>query len=384
MLKRFIVFLLIAIFSIGIFATTTINVWFSWEGQKEFQTLVDQFNTSQSLYHVNLVYIPSMTQKLQITLSSGNQLPDLALIQSGYDMGFLVNANVLTPVGTVNTSKAFYNSFLTNGKLYAYPYYADVQVIYLNRKIYKGPLPSDNWNLSDFETLANKIKEDGHIGAVLNNTSSYFFNSFYAAFNEGVIPQENGIPIVNNNGTIKAAEFYNKIFNVDKIAVSFTKAALINSFTSGKTGMLFQGSFLIPDFLNLGLDFTILPYPYFDNGQPIQPDFDAKGFAIFKNSEAVRAFLDYITSAKNEVYFCASTYKLPANLEAMHELDNSNQFFRIMDLSGQKGLILPTTNVFQTAYSDAISTALQLYLSGQMSVDEALSKAQNYIDSQAK
>ncbi|WP_161847173.1 sugar ABC transporter substrate-binding protein [Athalassotoga saccharophila] len=380
-MKKVLIITSLLIISIYAFATVNINVWFSWEGQKEFETLVNKFNESQSLYHVNLVYIPNMTQKLQISLSAGTQLPDIALVRNDV-IGMLANAKVITPISTVSTLPAFMDAFKLNGKLYAYPYYADLQVVYLNRSIYQKSLPYD-WTLNDFEEVASSIKETGHVGLSMNAFSSYFFNSFYAAFNGGKIPMENGVPIVNNDGTKKAFEFYKDIFNVKKIAVSYDKSALIQSFKSGKAGMLIQGSFLIPDFLSSKLDFTILPYPTLD-GKMIPPTFDAKGFVIFTDNKAVRSFLDYISRPDNEVYFCKSTYKLPASIDALHELENSNDFFKVMDLSARNALIVPTTTIFNDAYSNAITTALQLYLTKQMSLDESLQKAQEYINSQAK
>lgn len=374
----------IAVLSIAAFSVTNITVWFSWEGQKEFDSLVNEFNASQSNYHVNLSYIPNMTQKLQISLSAGTFLPDIALVRNDI-IGELANAKVITPVGTVDTLPAFTRSFDLNGKLYAYPYYADLQVVYLNTKIYNGQIPGYNWTLSDFENIASEIKSKGYIGVAFNSFSSYFFNSFYAAFNNGTIPLKNGIPMVDNTGTMKAFEFYNQIFNKDKIAVSYNgQSAMITSFKTGKAGMLIQGSYLIPDFLDSNIDFVVLPYPNFDDGTPIQPTFDAKGFVIFKDDNAVKAFIDYITSKKSEEYFCTATYKLPANINAMRELESSNKFFKAMDVSSQKSLVLPTTTIFNVAYSNAISTALKLYINDHISLTQVLEKAQNYIDSQAK
>ncbi len=381
MVKKILIITLLLAISMYAFATVNINVWFSWEGQREFETLVNRFNDSQSLYHVNLVYIPNMTQKLQISLSAGTELPDIALVRNDV-IGMLANAKVITPISTVSTLPAFLDSFELNGKLYAYPYYADLQVVYLNKSIYPKPVPY-NWTLSEFEDVASSINETGHVGLSMNSFSSYFFNSFYAAFNGGKIPLKDGVPIVNNDGTRKAFEFYNDIFNVKKIAVSYDKSALIQSFKSGKAGMLIQGSFLIPDFLSSKLNFTVLPYPILD-GRMIPPTFDAKGFVIFTDNKAVNAFLNYISSPDNEAYFCKSTYKLPANIDALHELENSNDFFKVMDLSARNALIVPTTTIFNNAYSNAITTALQLYLTKRMSLDESLQKAQEYIDSQVK
>lgn len=382
-LKKFFVLAFIVVLSIAAFSVTNITVWFSWEGQKEFQSLVNEFNASQSNYHVNFVYIPNMTQKLQISLSAGTTLPDIALVRNDI-IGELANAKAITPVGTVDALPAFTKSFDLNGKLYAYPYYADLQVVYLNKKIYNGQIPNYNWTISDFENIAFKVKSEGYVGVVFNSFSSYFFNSFYAAFNNG-IPIKNGIPMVNNTGTMKAFEFYNQIFNTNKIAVSYNgQSAMVTSFKSGKAGMLIQGSYLIPDFLNSNLDFAVLPYPNFDDGTPIQPTFDAKGFVIFKDNVAVKTFIDYITSEKNEEYFCTPTYKLPANINAMHYLEKSNEFFKVMDVSAQKSLVLPTTTIFNVAYSNAISTALNLYINDHASLTQVLERAQNYINSQAK
>lgn len=381
-MKRFLTFIVLIMISVYAFATVNVTVWFSWEGQKEFESLVNDFNASQSLYHVNFVYIPNMTQKIEISLSAGTQLPDVALVRNDV-IGMLANAHVITPISTVETLPAFSQSFELNGRLYAYPYYADLQVIYINKNIYDKTIPYD-WTLKKFEEVATYIKDKGYIGISMNSFSSYFFNSFYAAFNGGKIPLKDGIPIVNNVGTKRAFEFYNDIFNVKKIAVSYDKSALIQSFKSGRAGMLMQGSFLIPDFLSSKLNFVILPYPNLDDGTPIPPTFDAKGFVVFKDNEAVKAFINYITQTSNEVQFCKSTYKLPANLGAINELANSNDFFKVMDLSASKALILPTTTIFNEAYSNAITTALQLYLTGQISLDSSLKKAQEYIDSEVK
>lgn len=357
----------------------TVTVWFSWEGQKEFQSIVNEFNRVHPDVQVNLVYIPNMIQKLRIMLASNGNFPDIALIRNN-DLGLLTDANVIKPVSGIKTTAAFYKSFLVNGSEYAYPYYADIQVVYLNKALFKGiPFPKNDWSFSDFEKTAEALKNNGHIGLLLQKTSPYFFDSFNAAFNDGIIPEKNGIPLVNATGTFKAAKLYNYLFNERKIAVSYKKMALVNAFKTQRAGMFMMGSFLIPDFLNLNLDFTILPYPSLDNGNPIPPVLDSKGFVIFNSNPAVKEFLDYVTSAKIEEKFCKSTYKLPANEEAMKSLGEENTFFKTMSLSARNALILPRSKVFKEAYGKAISTALTLYLSGEMPLEEAFARAQKYI-----
>ena len=372
------VILTIAISSLA----TTITVWFSWEGQKEFQSIVNEFNRIHPNIHVNLVYIPNMIQKLKITISSKGYFPDLALVRND-DIGLLFNSKVIYPIKNVKTMPAFYKSFLVNGIEYAYPYYADVQVVYVNKTIFKKAsiaIPPNNWTLSLFENIAERLKKHGKIGVVFQDVSPYFFHSFNAAFNNGKLPEKNGIPIVDTAGTLKAARLYYHLFNTKKIAVSYRKMALIDAFKTGKSGMMLMGSFLIPDFLKSGLNFTILPYPSLDNGTPIPPVFDSKGFVLFKKNSAIEKFIDYVTSAKIEEKFCGQTYKIPANEKAMSVLEKENNLFKVMSLSAKKALILPTSKIFKEAYGRAISTALNLYLNGQLSLKEAFSKAQEYIN----
>jgi len=380
-LKRAIILLVVMLVIVPLFSSAdTITVWFSWEGQKQFQSVVDDFNTVHPNSHVELVYIPEMIQKLRITLSSGSPLPDVALVRNN-DLGILVDAGVIKPAGKVNTTPSFYKSFLVNGVEYAYPYYADVQVVYVNKNLFKGiSFPSLNWRLSDLENIASKLKENGYIGIVFSKNSPYFFNSFNAAFSGGKIPEKDGIVLVNTPGTLKAAELFKSLFDVKKIAVSYKKMALINAFKTGKAGMMLMGSFLIPDFLDSKVNFTILPYPILDDGRPIPPVFDSKGFVVFRESREVKDFIDYVTSTEKIEKFCRQNYKIPSNVNAIRALEGENEFFKVMSMSAERSLILPTSKVFKNAYVPAVSTALSLYLNGELSLKEAFSKAQEYIN----
>ncbi|RKX56388.1 MAG: hypothetical protein DRP50_00345 [Thermotoga sp.] len=380
-MKRAIILLVVMLVIVPLFSSAdTITVWFSWEGQKQFQSVVDDFNTVHPNSHVELVYIPEMIQKLRITLSSGSPLPDVALVRNN-DLGILVDAGVIKPAGKVNTTPSFYKSFLVNGVEYAYPYYADVQVVYVNKNLFKGiSFPSLNWRLSDLENIASKLKENGYIGIVFSKNSPYFFNSFNAAFSGGKIPEKDGIVLVNTPGTLKAAELFKSLFDVKKIAVSYKKMALINAFKTGKAGMMLMGSFLIPDFLDSKVNFTILPYPILDDGRPIPPVFDSKGFVVFRESREVKDFIDYVTSTEKIEKFCRQNYKIPSNVNAIRALEGENEFFKVMSMSAERSLILPTSKVFKNAYVPAVSTALSLYLNGELSLKEAFSKAQEYIN----
>ncbi len=379
MKKVFVVFMVIALASF--YFAGNITVWFSWEGQGEFMNIVRNFESTHPNINVNVVYVPRMIQKINITLASGGKFPDVALIRNDY-IGILANAGVIHEVKDVQALKKIYDSFLLNGKEYAYPYYADVQVVYANKSLFKSvKLPNWNWTISDFENVASKLKKSGKAGVILEEFSPYFFVSFDAAFNGGTLPQKDGIPVVNGKGTLKAAEFYNSIFNVKKIAVSYEKMAMVNAFKMGKAGLFVMGSFMIPDIMQSGMNFTVLPYPYFKKGEPIPPVLDSKGFAVFNDSKAVQEFLNYVTSAQAEKKFCLSTYKLPANIEAASELGKNNEFFKAMQVSEERSMILPTTRIFKEGYMRSLKTALRLYLSGKMSLKEAFDRAQEYIES---
>lgn len=381
--KISVVALLLISFSLVSLAST-LTVWFSWEGQNEFLSIVKEFEQTHPGVHVNVVYIPKMIQKLRITLASGGSFPDVALVRNDY-LGILVEANKIHPV-TVDTKDFGTNiskAFMVNGKEYAYPYYADVQVVYLNNSIFKKTkvvYPSFNWTLDDMEKTAQMIKKHGYVGILLNETASYFFNSFNAAFNDGKIPQQNGIPVVTGEGTLKAAELYNYLFNEKKIAVNYQKMALVNAFKTGKAGMMFMGSFLIGDFVKSNIDFSILPYPYLNKNQPIPPVLDPKGFVVFKEGDEAKEFLDYVTSAKMEEKFCSKNYKLPANSNAADTLQDQNEFFKVMNISAKRAIVLPTSKVFKEGYVKAVETALSLYLSGKMELKTAFEKAQEYIE----
>ena len=373
-------FLIAGIFSLSL--ASTITIWFSWEGQEDFLSIVKNFERSHPNVKVNVVYVPRMIEKLHITLASGGNFPDIALVRNDY-LGILVGANKIHPVTVEKVPSNILNAFKVNGKAYAYPFYADIQVVYINKYVFdrtKAPYPSENWTLGDLESIAQHVKENGYIGLLLNGVASYFFNSFNAAFNEGKLPQEDGVPVVTGQGTLKAAKLYNYLFNVKKIAVNYRKMTLVNAFKNNKAGMMLMGSFLVKSFINDGVNFLIWPYPYLEKDRPIPPVLDPKGFVIFKESKAARDFLNYVTSAKVEEKFCLDTYKLPTNSQAAEELGNKNPFFKVMNVSSKRSITLPTSRVFKEGYVRAVGTALKLYLSGKMKLEDAFEKAQEYIE----
>lgn len=382
-MKRFLTFAIISTLFLSLGLASTLTVWFSWEGQSTFLSIVKKFEQTHPNIKVNVVYIPKMIQKLRITLASGGNFPDIALVRNDY-LGILVSANKIHAVSVENVPSNIVKAFTVNGKEYAYPFYADIQVMYLNKYVFDKtdtPYPKERWTVKDLESLAQHIKDHGYIGLLLNGVASYFFNSFNAAYNGGEIPQKDGIPVVTGKGTLNAAKLYNYLFNVKKIAVDYKKMALVNAFETNKAGMMFMGSFLIKKFLDSNVDFSIWPYPYLNSNQPIPPVLDPKGFVVFKSSRVAKEFLNYVTSANVEKEFCNATYKLPTNSKAAEELGNENNFFKVMYKSSKKSIILPTSEVFKNGYVKAVETALNLYLNGSLKLKTAFEKAQEYIES---
>ena len=395
-------FFLIPLLVLTVSFAGAITIWFSGQGKSQFKSIVDEFNVQNPHELINLVFISNIRQKLQQTLNDHGTLPDAALVGSG-EIDTLASLKRIAPVAMVNTTNFFKKAFTYKNHMYAYPYYANVQLVYVNADVYRGSLPGNDWTISTLEKMISNVKESNHEGIGFDESSPYLFTSFNAAFNDGRMPQKNGVPLVDTKGTMKAFKFYNMLFNEKKYAVSYPTKTLIKVFEGGKVAFIFQSSSWFPRFLKDKVNFRVLPYPRLSNDQQIPPILDAKGFVVFKKSSVVRKFLDYVTSAEQEIRFCSSTYTLPANPQAIRALQHPKSVFNLittatptpyaiynlqiliqtMYASAKRSLILPIF-VGQNIYFKAITVALNLYLKDKKPLKEVLNETQRYINDEFK
>ena len=156
--------------------TVELDFWFS--GGKTavnvLQDTVDEFNKSQTKYHINTVTqadYDETYEKLQAGIA-GNKAPDVALLDVDKARNLSEKDLVadIQPYVDADSNfdkddylQVFWNQgYDTNGKLFAFPAYGTTQIMYYNIKAFKdaGINADDIKTWQDLESAATKIHEN--------------------------------------------------------------------------------------------------------------------------------------------------------------------------------------------------------------------------------
>jgi ABC-type glycerol-3-phosphate transport system substrate-binding protein len=359
------------IFAILACSALGITVWVSWEGESFYQEAANRFQSETGI-EVNLVYFPKIEDKLNIALKTGD-LPDLALIKDTYtgNIGASRRAVRIDPSDLSGFEDKYLQAYSWNGNAFGMPYYADLQVAFLNRRVFAAAGVEVPKSL-DFEDLPNIYSE---LKRVVDYPIAFDFTSPYMMFPYISIDSQpidtNGRPLVFSMETVMAVSKVKSYFDSGVIS-RLERGALNGLFRDGKIGIMLQGSYLAPRFRSAGLDFEMLSLPDLE-GAVVSGVIDSKGFVFFNEktySGSVR-FARYLIENSESFYEEFAKYPLLSKLEGAAEID------KIID----KGQFIPNHPGYQTILFESFEKALQMIFSGRMSIEDSLIGAQGYIDS---
>lgn len=365
-----------------VLAEDGLEVWLSWEGVSELKAEIARFAREKGK-RIKVLEVPNTQTKFLALARAGGRLPDLVMIQSDY-IPALVGGKLLQAVDYISApelSGKGFEAFSAEGRRWAIPFYYDAQLVFY-RKDLVPERPRPDWDLADMEAMATSLK--GKIKAPLswNVYSAYWLLPFMSGFGKDRLLEPGGGIVVDDEPTKRALEALLRLRD-EGLLEPAERDAMVSWFASGQAAFILAGSYSIPEFSRLGLDFGVAPYPTASaGGRPIAPLLDFKGFALSRRTEhplLARRLLEDLTRQTFQRRFTAALGKLPASETAWAASKGENPWFEALSRSAEVGIVVPPAEAYGV-FKNTMWKLLRLLLSGQMGVEECLSVAQGLID----
>jgi maltose-binding protein MalE len=351
-------FLLIFVILITIIAfATQINVWVSWEGINYYKTIARNYESSHPGVNVNVTFIPDMKKKIFLISNSPKELPDAFMARG---------ANISTYMAMFK--KKLLRVDKSNSPLdkvfddYAFPLYADIQVIYVNKDIVKDKI-NLNYTMDDLINIASKYK----YGLCLDLTSSWVFAGILSGRKN--LADQSGNIVVNDKITENTIKYLLEM-KKQGIFTTLARRTFVPKFKLGQLPFIVQGNFLMKSFENLGFKVEILPFPKEGSKyQTFKPLIDAKGMVV--TSREGLEFTKYLQKSEELEKLCTNYYKV-------NYLGKSD--IKALEISLQRGVYEPHSKKYAKGYFKAMRNALLLIINSGEDVEKALNDAQAYIN----
>ncbi|MDC7233407.1 MAG: extracellular solute-binding protein [Spirochaetales bacterium] len=361
-----------------------LEVWLSWEGTDVLKGEIEDFASRHGI-RIKALEVPRPDSKLQSVVRARGDVPDLVMIQSSA-VEKLVSARALQNIDyfvkppLVPQGK---EAFTLNSRLWALPFYFDTQLVYYNRKLLDSP-PSPDWTLQDMENAARRIREkekDIHPMA-WNAYSSNWLIPFQISFGKERLIEADGTITVDDRATAQALAYILDLKDRGLLS-PLERDAMDALFISEKAGMILSGSYAIPYFESLELDFGVLPYPVNEStGFPVSPLLDFKAFCLTRQTKhpiLARRLLQHLTGTGVQQRFCPALAKMPARMDVLETPGLSYGYLSILKSTVDHGTVIPPEQVY-SVYKNNMWKLLRFALSGRMTVEETLRRGQMLMD----
>ena len=340
----------------------TLHMWHNYGGdmQRTMDELIDKFNGTvgkQEGILINVVAISSGTElskSLDMIVSGDPGAPDMPDIFTGYpktavkfaEKGMLAD---LDGYFTQAELDGYVDSFIEEGRLqdgglYVFPIAKSTEVLYLNRTLFDafaeatGPEESKLYTFEGLAELAQSYYKwtDEQTPDVADDGRQFYSADSWFNFAEVGTSQLGGSIFSGESLELDTDElawvfetaYYPAVKGGFAIhngySSDLSKTGDIICSTGSSAGILFYGSTVTyPDGRVEEVEYDILPYPVFENGQKTALQ-RGGGLMVAKSTEkkeyAAAVFLKWLTDAEHNMKFVGQTGYLPVTKEAFEQL----------------------------------------------------------------
>lgn len=363
-----------------------LEVWLSWEGVPELKAEIDRWARGTGV-RVRTVDVPDTRSKLLAAIRGGGRVPDLIMVQSD-NLPSLLSAQALQTLDRMDGSRLVekgHGAFECGGHRWAAPFYFDSQLVFYARR-YFPKAPGLEWSTDDLEEEARRIARSGATPMAWNAYSAYWLLSFALGFGKPSIEDADGLVRPDDPGTRDALRWILSMRDSGLLEV-LERDAMVGRFASGEVALILSGSYSIPEFERVGLDFGVAPYPVVSaTGKPVAPLLDFKGFAMTRSTQSPvtsQRLLEYLSGVGVQQRFTAALSKLPANQDAWEVARTSNRYYPQLARSYAIGAVIPPSQGY-AVYKNTMWKILRFVYSGSMTVEGALAEARRLIEANSE
>ncbi len=375
---------------------TPITFWGSWTSTEQVAQLnkqVDEFNKAQSDYKVTYVAQELVEQKL-LTGEASGQVPDVVLWDRGQtslyvSKGALANVDDLVKKDNVSLDQ-FYSEptkeMRVKGKLYGLPIMVDNRSLFYNKTILDkaGVKVPTTW--AELKDVAQKVTTSAGgklqvAGFMLDDPG--LFNMWLMQAGGTMLNSSSTKTAFNSPQGLEVLDFWKSLTTAGVYQQGFGQGT--DPFGQSKAAMKYDGPWSLTTYGAVsGLDYGVSEPLAGPNGDKAT---GTGGFGLVipkgaKNVDGAWAFMKWwATQPQSGVDFGKTAGWIPANKEAAH-----NDFFTkdphyaafIKALDYAK--IRPTVAGYSDVEGKALIPALQKYMSGELTAQQALDQAQQQGD----
>lgn len=370
-------------------------MWGSWSGDqvKQLEEQAARFNESQDDYEVSYVPQELVEEKL-LTALAGGQVPDVVLWDryqtSLYaPKGALATIDDFVKEDDIDTG-VFYEPALgemeVDGKLYGLPLLVDNRSLIYNQSLLDGAGVTAPTNWDELRTAAEAmtVRDGGKLTQAGFDLSDPGLFSMYLAQAGGQLLNDDETKTAFNSAEgLEVLDFWQSLLDAGVYEQGFGDTG--DAFAEGRTAMKLDGPWALSTLDQVdGLEYGVAQ-------PPAGPDGDTGaymgGFGLVipegaKNAEGAWEFMKWwTTEAENGVAFGEISGWIPANIDAANdpfftEDEHYAAFIETMNYAQAR----PNVQGFSDVEGKALVPALERFLSGEISAEQALSDAQTQGD----
>ncbi len=368
-------------------ASGDVTIWYYWETeghQKALDTLIQQYNDSQSDIKVEAKYVPFADFKKQLSIgASADELPDLVILDNPDHAAYAamgIFADITDKFDVTNYYEGPINSCTLDGKLYGVPFGSNCLLLYYNEDMLKaaGKEVPTTWDeLLDVAKACTTDTVSGFAHCSLQNEEGTF-NFLPWVWSTGATSYE-----INSDGGIKALSMVKSLVDegaMTKEAINWTQGDTMNQFISGNLAMMINGTWQVPTMRSEvpDLNWNVAPIPM-DAQQA--SGLGGENYAVIAggNEEGAIEFLKYAT-AKEQCLFMMNAMGYISSDSTIAEGQFAGDavyeaFVEEMQYAQARGPLPEWPDI-----SDAISLAFNEVITGASTPEDAAAKAQTTID----
>lgn len=370
-------------------------MWGSWSGEQvdQLEEQAAAFNESQDDYEVSYVAQELVEEKL-LTALAGGEVPDVVLWDR-YQTSLYAPKGALAPIDDFVAEDsvdldAFYQPALgemeVDGELYGLPLLVDNRSLFYNQtQLDEAGLEAPTtWD--ELKTAAVALTESS--GGTLERagfdlSDPGLFNQYLAQAGGSLLNEDETETAFNSPEGLEVLEFWESLLDDGVFQQGFGEGA--NPFAEGTVSMKYDGPWALSTFDQVdGLEYGVTPPVAGPNG-----DTGAYmgGFGLVipegaKNAEGAWEFMKWwTTQPENGVNFGKIAGWIPANIEAANdpyftEDPHYAAFIETLEYAD----VRPSVEGFSDVEGKALVPALEQFMAGELTAQQALDQAQEQGD----
>ncbi|WP_101809267.1 ABC transporter substrate-binding protein [Paenibacillus pasadenensis] len=370
--------------------TLRIGTWDGGDGLKQQQQIADNYMKEHPNVKIAIESVPDQYGTKLLTQVAAGQAPDVFQVGDGDVKMFMQKGALedLTPYigGSSGIDlQDYFESVLDVGKLgdqyYTLPKdYSDIAVYY-NKKLFDEAgvaYPQAGWTWDDFYATAKQLtvkkgEKTTQWGANLPGTWLRAILPLIHSYGGSVISPDGKSydGYMNSDGTVKALELYQDMYQKDKITPSSTDSAAfqgVDLFAAGKVAMTVTGRWPVAEYeKNPELDFGVAQMPAGPAGAANTICYSGYGlYSKSANKDAAWDYLKYLTGPQGQEIMAQYAFTaVKSTTEKLGQSSNEHLKPFLDDIPNIKEFPEKTSEHFSASGGKAMQTVLDKMMLGK-------------------